>query len=135
MSNCRVESNQKVFVFEENKSKLSLINKNEVISTKIKVDGCEINDKRIEKCDYLHIAKEIEFYIELKGQDLGKAMNQIKNTIRILSRDVKKQYKKSYIICTRSPLTSTKIQSYKREFKKDYNSELIIKSSPCTDSY
>lgn len=135
MSNCRTESNQKIFVFEEYRSKLSLINKDEVNSIRIKVDGCEIDDNTIEKCDYLHKAKEIEFYIELKGQDLKKAMNQIKNTISMLSSNIKKQYKKSYIICTRSPLTSTEIQDYKREFKNNYNSDLIIKSSPYTDTY
>ncbi|WP_295232699.1 hypothetical protein [uncultured Chryseobacterium sp.] len=116
------------------KSKLTLENTNEVQSESVKVDGCEIKDKSI-RCDFLHIAKDIEFYIELKGQDLEHALNQIKTTIKRLSSNIKSVPKKSYVICTRSPLTSTEIQNYKREFKKDYNSELIIKSSPYTDKY
>ena len=116
------------------RSKLTLENINEVESESIKVDGCEINDKSI-RCDFLHIAKNIEFYIELKGQDLEHALNQIKTTIKRLSNNKKLYPKKSYIICTRSPLTSTEIQNYKREFKKEYNSDLIIKSSPYTDKY
>lgn len=116
------------------KSKLTLENTDRIESESIKVDGCEINDKSI-RCDFLHIAKNIEFYIELKGQDLEHALNQIRTTISRLSKDVKIYNKKSYIICTRSPLSSTEIQNYKREFKKNYNSELIIKSSPHSDKY
>ncbi|WP_332452426.1 hypothetical protein [Chryseobacterium aquaticum] len=131
---CRTTSNRKIFVYQENKSKLTLENLDEVESESVKVDGCEINDKSI-RCDFLHIAKDVEFYIELKGQDLKHALEQIKATIKKLSSNKKLFPKRSYIICTRSPLSSTEIQNYKREFKKDYNSELIIKSSPHTDKY
>ena len=41
---CRRESNQKLFVYQENKSKLTLQNNDQVSSISIKVDGCEIND-------------------------------------------------------------------------------------------
>ena len=74
-------------------------------------------------------------YIELKGQDLEHAMKQISSTITKLSSDPKKSEKRSYIICTRSPLSSTQIQTFKRIFKRDFNSTLEIKSSPHTDSY
>lgn len=134
MGNCRKTSKNKVFTFKENRSLLTLLNKDEVSSITIKVDGCEINDDGI-KCDFLHIAKEIEMYIELKGQDLTHAMNQIERTIGLLSLDKKKQKKISYIICTRSPLSSTEIQSFDRKFREKFNSKLIIKSSPFTDSY
>lgn len=132
--NCRRESNQKLFVYEENRSKLTLENLNEVSSISIIVDGCEINDSTI-RCDYMHIAKEIEFYIELKGQNIEHAVEQIISTIKQLSLSVKKYKKRSYIICTRSPLSSTKIQSYKYYFKKNYNSDFILKSSPYKDTY
>jgi len=131
---CRNKSKQKLFVYKEMKSKLTLENTDQVESESVKVDGCEINDKSI-RCDFLHIAKDIEFYIELKGQDLEHALDQIRATIKRLSNNIKLYPKKSYIICTRSPLSSTEIQNYKREFKKDYNSELIIKSSPYSDKY
>lgn len=134
MSKCRITSKNKIFVFEENKSKLTLLNKDQVDSTRILVDGCEINDKSI-RCDFLHIAKETEMYIELKGQDLEHAIKQISNTIRILSSNPSKSIKRSYVICTRSPLSSTQIQNLKRTFKRDFNSSLEIKSSPHTDSY
>tara|TARA_B100000378_G_C18035728_1_gene408983 strand:- start:56 stop:457 length:402 start_codon:yes stop_codon:yes gene_type:complete len=131
---CRKTSKQKIFVFKENKSKLTLINKDLVSSTAIQVDGCEINDNSI-RCDFMHIAKEIEFYIELKGQDLKHAQEQLIATIKRLSSNYRKQKKISYIICTRSPLSSTEIQNIKREFKKNYNSKIEIKSTPHIDSY
>ena len=134
MENCRKTSNNKVFAFSENRSSLTLLNKDEVSSISIHVDGCEIHDNGV-KCDFLHIAKDIEMYIELKGHDISHAMNQIERTIGLLSADKKKQKKISYIICTRSPLTSTEIQLFDRKFREKFNSKLIIKSSPFTDSY
>ena len=55
----------KIFKFEEQRSSLTLENIDQVLSTKIIVDGCEINDNDV-KCDYLHLAKGMEMYIELK---------------------------------------------------------------------
>jgi glycerophosphoryl diester phosphodiesterase len=83
----------------------------------------------------MHIAKGIEFYIELKGQDLEHALEQIKSTIFRLSTNVKKGNKISYIICTRSPMSSSEIQNHKLEFRKKFNSKLEIKSSPFKDKY
>lgn len=80
---CRNISNQKLFVYQEMRSKLTLENVDSVESTSIKIDGCEINDDSV-RCDYMHLAKEIEFYIELKGQDLEHALEQIKSTINRL---------------------------------------------------
>ncbi|MDO6803940.1 hypothetical protein Q4595_15930 [Wenyingzhuangia sp. 1_MG-2023] len=131
---CKLISNQKIFVFEEQKSKLSLINKDEVESTQIKVDNCLIKDNSL-KCDYMHLAKDIEFYIELKGQDINHAVKQLKSTFKQLSSNSKKSKKISYIICARTPLSATQILKLKREFKKDYNSKLEVKSSPFKSIY
>ena len=119
--NCRKISSQKLFVYQEMRSKLILENVDSIESTSITVDGCEINDDTI-RCDFMHIAKGIEFYIELKGQDLEHALEQIKSTILRLSSNIVKGNKVSYIICTRSPMTSSEIQNYKLEFRKKFNS-------------
>ena len=132
--NCRKISSQKLFVYQEMRSKLILENVDSIESTSITVDGCEINDDTI-RCDFMHIAKGIEFYIELKGQDLEHALEQIKSTILRLSSNIVKGNKVSYIICTRSPMTSSEIQNYKLEFRKKFNSKLEIKSSPFKDKY
>jgi len=134
MTNCRDTSTKKIFTFTEQRSKLILHNKDQVSSTCIKVDGCEINDNGV-KCDYLHLAKDLEIYIELKGQDLEHAMKQLARTIGLLGAKDKQQKRTCYIICTRSPLASTAIQQYDRQFRAKYNSRLVIKSSPHEDSY
>lgn len=132
--NCRNISSQKLFVYQEMRSKLTLENIDNIESISIKVDGCEINNDSI-RCDFMHLAKGIEFYIELKGQDLEHALEQIKATISRLSTDIKKGKKISYIICTRSPMSSSEIQNHKLEFRKKFNSRLEIKSSPFKDKY
>lgn len=134
MSHCRLTSKNKIFTFEEQRSKLILKNTDEVESTKIHVDGCEIKDDGL-RCDYLHLAKDTEFYIELKGQDLPHAMDQLERIISLLGAKNKAQKRTCYIICTRSPLASTEIQKYDRQFRAKFNSKLVIKSSPYTDSY
>ena len=132
--NCKNISTQKLFVYQEMRSKLTLENVDNIESTSIKIDGCEINDDSI-RCDFMHIAKGIEFYIELKGQDLEHALNQIKSTILRMSANIKKADKISYIICTRSPMSSSEIQNHKVEFRKKFNSRLEIKSSPFRAKY
>lgn len=134
MKNCSTTSKNKIFTFKEQRSSLILENLDQVTSIKIHIDGCEIDDNGI-RCDYMHIAKEIEMYIELKGQDLSHAMLQIERTMKMLIVNLQKQIKISYIICNRSPLSSTEIQNYDRQFRIKYNSKLIIKSSPYKDSY
>jgi hypothetical protein len=78
----------------------------------------------------MYLIKDIEFFIEVKGQDLEHAISQLKTTITKLSQNPKKAKKKSFIICTRSPLSSASIQNLQVKFRKNYNSELIIKSTP-----
>lgn len=134
MANCKITNNNKIYVFSEKQSKLTLENTKEQLSTKIEVDGCAINDTGI-RCDYMLVPPDQEFYIELKGQDIEHAIKQIERTIQLLSSDARNIVKRSYIICSRSPLNSTAIQSYQYSFKKKFNSKLIIRSSPHKDSY
>lgn len=125
---CKITNNNKIVIFEENRSKLIIENLDEENSTKIIVDGCQITEGI--RCDFLYLIKGFEIFIELKGQDLEHALEQIKNTIIKLSVDPKKGKKKSFVICTRSPLNSATIQNLQVKFRRDYNSDLIIKSSP-----
>jgi hypothetical protein len=69
-----------------------------------------------------------EYYIELKGHDVEKALKQIERTIAKVSSNPQKITKHCFIISTRCPLASTKIQNLKKEFKKQYNANLTIKN-------
>lgn len=115
-------------VFKEGRSKLTIENADRVDATKVIVDGCQIKEGK--RCDYLYLIKEKEIYIELKGQNIKYAFEQLETTIRRLSMDVRNGDKLSIIICTRSPLTSASIQQYQIQFRKNYNSDLLVKSSP-----
>lgn len=134
MSNCRETSKNKEFIFEEKRSKLTLKNSNEVYSTKIKVDGCEIKGDT-KRCDFMLTTDKLEIYIELKGTDISKAIIQIESTIGKLGSNNSIPERKAYIICTRVPLASTEIQILALKLKKNFNANLIVKSSPYTDKY
>lgn len=125
---CTITNKNKLVVFQENRSKLIIENIDEVEGSKIIVDGCEITEGL--RCDFMYLIKDIEFFIEVKGQHLDHAISQLKTTINKLSQNPKKAKKKSFIICTRSPLSSASIQNLQVKFRKNYNSELIIKSTP-----
>ena len=67
-----------------------------------------------------------EYYIELKGTDLTKALDQILATEKILAKQ-RVGLKKGFIICNRSPESSTENQKLKLIARKK-NIELTIKS-------
>jgi hypothetical protein len=132
MDNCRTKSHQKLFVFEEKKSKLTLENERQVETEKVKVDGCEITDNAAH-CDYLLTTEKLEMYIELKGQDIDHAIVQIENTIKRLTAG--NRVKRAYIICTRVPMASPKLQALALQAKKRLNYALIVKGSGFRDKY
>lgn len=135
MEECTDQDKQKkIFTFGERGMKLTLINTDRVVSEKITVDGCAITDN-VPKCDYLHKAKDVERYIELKGKDIKRGLEQIKNTIEILSEDKRRKPKISYIICSQSPAATTSRMKLQKELKEKYNSRLIIKESGYEESY
>jgi hypothetical protein len=125
---CCITNNNKLVVFEETRSKLIIENIDKVEATKVTVDDCEI--KEGVRCDFMYIIKDLEIYIELKGQDIKHAIEQLEATIKKLSTNPKTKKKKSFVICTRSPLSSASIQNVRVKFRKNYNSDFIVKSSP-----
>ncbi|MGD9978347.1 MAG: hypothetical protein AB7S54_10485, partial [Bacteroidales bacterium] len=64
--------------------------------SKYRVDGCLINDDD-SKCDYLllNCTKEVSYFVELKGSDLIKAVEQIDRSIDILHKDFKRIFCRS----------------------------------------
>ncbi len=117
---------------KKRKSELTIQNLKQVQVIKVKVDGCEITKGL--RCDYLFLANDVEHFVELKGQDLNHAYKQLRSTIKQLSKSPKHQKKVSFIICTRSPMSAASIQNERVKFKRDFGSDLIVKSSPCTYS-
>ena len=127
-SECTSNIKNAIIVFEENRSKLVLNNKFKKNVKKVIVDGCQIKSGM--RCDHYFEVKETEHYIELKGQDVSHALEQVSNTISDLSSNPQRKKKVVFIICTRSPYSSAKIQNLRLKFKKKFNADLIIKGSP-----
>lgn len=122
----RITKDHKI-ALEEKASKIILVNDQRATVTIIQVDGCAINEGV--RCDFLVVsALHKEHFIELKGGNIDHALAQLERTIEILSVDQQKQMKCSFIISTRCPLTTTKIQELKLKFKQKYNSTLVIKN-------
>lgn len=110
---------------EGNRQEYRIINKNSsLLICKIKIDKCLFSDG--EKCDYLAIKcskeKKVEAlcFIELKGSDLIKAINQIEATINhIRIRSLLKNRPKVYARVVLNKQNSPDIRSSKKiKFEK-----------------
>lgn len=115
--------------FEERKKKMIFHNPDRKECLKIQVDGCAI--KTGDKCD--NLLKEgkagqqgREYYVELKGEDVGHAMRQIIQTIQTIHND--RSPVMAFIICTNvSPKLNTEIQKFKKLLKDRYNAAVVIR--------
>jgi hypothetical protein len=125
---CFREVNHKRIVFEEKRSKLTLINDNRKSCKRIEVDGCQITIGP--RCDFALFTDQIECYIELKGQDINHALDQIIITMKALSIDLYAASKLCFIICSRVTFASAELQVMQAKFRKNYKAELIVQSSP-----
>lgn len=129
---CEKTSSNKLISLAENKSNLVIENPNQFKVCVVQVDGCAIKEGK--RCDYLvipdqqDIKKVIEIYIELKGSKILHAIEQLEATIKKLSDDPAKQEKVCIIVSSQSPLITTKIQNFKKDFKKKYNAKLEFKN-------
>ena len=124
--NCFEDVNHSKIVFEENRSRVVFSNPQRVTVCKVAVDSCQITVGI--RCDFLLVEPKKEHYIELKGEDIEHAVKQISRSIQELSAGPTDIIKASYIISARSPLSSPEIQILKAKFKRNFNSELIIKN-------
>lgn len=127
---CTEKVTHKKIVFEEQRSKLTIDNPDQVPVVKIRVDDCEIKDGR--RCDYLFLANGLEHFVELKGNKVTYAIKQIISTIDRLSEVEKKSKKLAFVITARYPRTGPSIQTLQAKFRKNYGSDLIVKNSPWT---
>ena len=124
--NCTLSTTDSKIKCEENKRKIIFNNKNRVSAEKITVDNCQITSGV--RCDYLVRHEKKEYFVELKGEDIKHAFEQLARSITLLGSD-DCQLRKSFIISSRSPLASAQIQNIRLKFKKKYSSDLIVKNN------
>lgn len=133
----------KTIVFSDKNSKSEFIIKNDRQHEleKHRVDDCLIKGNEFKKCDWLAIISEKleknisrkEIYIELKGNDVPRAIDQITASVEKLSKN-KKAKKLGYVICTRSPLSSAEIQIKTKQVLQSHKLILRVKTIQHTET-
>lgn len=114
----------------ENGKKFILNNRNKKTICKIRVDDCLIKSKEIKKCDFFFSIREDRkyFLVELKGQSLTDATEQIKNTFSEVNNKLKESPSQFTGIIVSSAVPRAADQKFKslqeRIFKQH---KLIIK--------
>lgn len=99
-------------------SEYRIENPNQRWVVKLKVDGCLIPSDSQKKCDFLFLVCEKEeakaaYFVELKGGNLGVAIEQIQSTIEILYPKLTDFSFRCRIVQTRTP--PTRIINQKKE--------------------
>lgn len=103
----------------EEKSKKLYLHTKEASFYKIKIDGGVIQDSVNKKCDFIIIEKEKEniwIYVELKGNKLAQAYEQILKTFnQYKGNDTTINY--AAIVLSSCPKVTPKIQNIKKKLK------------------
>lgn len=79
MQRCEEVVNECYIVLRENRSSVKFINQELACVLKVKIDGCL--DSSGERCDYLISTQNENYFIELKGKNILKALQQIISSI------------------------------------------------------
>lgn len=117
---CKGETKNKIIVMSDmgTSTQLSVDNKEEWETEHKLIDGCVIVNG--ERCDHYlkitHTQTTSHLFVELKGSDVEKAVNQIVTTIKsgVVSID-KSEKKHGAIVSTRNPLNSTETTKLKKK--------------------
>lgn len=131
---CEELINHPIVVLRDKKSKKSsknyIIFKNpdRIDITKVIIDGCVIKSGL--RCDYLLIVPDKKYYfIELKGNDIVQAINQLEQTILFVQQQRRINEKKCSISSYHFPAFDSSIQRKVKLFKAKNNAILIIRNS------
>jgi hypothetical protein len=136
---CSIQSTNKIIPAEEHKRKLIIFNPSGKVVRKIKVDGCVIEktDPGL-RCDYMFEVDESKtktnvkvIYLELKGEGVQHAYDQLVATIERFSaihRDCKKE---CFIVSSKVPRLTTSVQQLTAMMRnnKKINAKLTVKNN------
>ena len=124
-------------IAKNNKSKIQIENPQRKQLKIIQIEDCVIpKGTKGGRCDQLIVIPDDRLiFIELKGNDVQKAITQLIDSINYIKQQCSSMQSHQInciISCTRCPLDSTKVQNEKRKFKQKYKSKLIIYSGKMT---
>jgi hypothetical protein len=128
---CISRSSGEKIVCEENRRKITFVNPHGKEVQKIAVDGCVFENETA--CDYLVLDwKNRECFVELKGKDVTRGLEQLKESIKKLSRSYQaKEGLWCFLITSESPLT-TRVQLAQSRFKREFGATLRVRTRQCT---
>lgn len=101
--------------------------------TKLRIDNCIITSKTIEKCDFGFIRHSNNdfYFVELKGSDIEKALDQIVKTISFFNTNLiltPKNSRLGFIVSSKVPSAGTDVKKLKQVFAKHYGKVLEVKN-------
>lgn len=109
----------------ENGRSFALKNRSALSVELVVVDGCAISTG--ERCDYLYRFSGKEAYVELKGADIKKAVDQIDASVRQLSA-VDKVDRLAFIVSSRVPKEDSSTMLAKLRLLRDLVATLKVKN-------
>lgn len=126
---CKKYITDKFIVLRERQSKITFVNKKMDRIIKIDIKNCQLKNEEGKKCDYLLLKNNRETFVELKGKDIKKALEQLGVSIEKVSENPKKSDKSAIVVHSKNPYSATKIKEYKRIFKLKFNASLTVTKS------
>lgn len=127
LNNCSTVSNNKIVTASENGRTFKIDNGIGYTIEKVKVDGCLIqNQNGIKSCDYFFEIthqqnKQVVVYLELKGCDIKKALQQLESALnKFSSQHSSFSNKRCCIVASRVPKADSTTQNLKYTFAKKY---------------
>ena len=119
-AHCVEMRSDSLIVFSEIKSKITFEIPDHNTYRAIQVDGCVFNAADGQKCDKLLESEQYadQYFVELKGGDSGKAVEQLKDTIdKMPPRLVGAKRMAFAVFSNTCPKNDTKRQAIEKSFK------------------
>ena len=117
---CVKTTSDSLIVFSEKKSKITFENPDHSTYRAIQVDGCVFNAEDGHKCDNLLESVEYadQYFVELKGGDSNKAVEQLKDTIDKMQPRLSGAKRMAFAVFSNTcPKNDTKRQAIEKKFR------------------
>lgn len=134
-AHCVRTSSDTLIVFSEKKSKITFENPDNNIYRAIQVDSCVFNAADGRKCDKLLESEEYadQYFVELKGGDSNKAVEQLKDTIEKMPPRLAGAKRMAFAVFSNTcPKNDTKRQAIEKSFR---NNGITIKFCRTGETY
>lgn len=125
---CMDVTSRKLIKVAESGRSFTLLNPGQRKICLVVVDGCAITVG--ERCDFMYTSdRGKEFFVELKGSDIKKALVQLTKSIDQLTRVENKSQRSAAIVSSRVPSEDTGTMNAKAKLIKSFVSRLYIKNT------